>query len=293
MNKKLLLLAVLGCLLCNQNYAQSAGTESPALNPNPEAITISPKKGAFFITPFYQFVRFENLKLTSNTTYYTFPDETTSRDFTDADVTQFNESYDTKYSYSMTGIRFGYHLADGLGISGYAGIKHFFFETMITEVNTETHSADYPALTTGIAIDYKRKITGSLSAMASASCNYTKTSKVSVDSKYSEDILSSQLISKYWDANVALAYGLGRFMPFAGVGFTQQFVNTITQEQYTTADDNGQPYNEVDKFDSHFQGQSVYGFAGLEYLLGNKISLYARGAFINPYTLNLGIRIII
>lgn len=74
MTQKLLLLAVLGCLLCTHSNAQSPGTESPALNLNPVMCTTVPKKGTFFITPFYQYSRFKNHKLTASTSYYTLPE---------------------------------------------------------------------------------------------------------------------------------------------------------------------------------------------------------------------------
>jgi hypothetical protein len=293
MKKKLLLLAVLGCLLNNQGNAQSPGTESPALNPNPEAITIAPKKGAFFITPFYQYSRFKNLELAANTSSYTLPEGNSYEEFDQDAINGYNNQFGTAYNYSMTGLKIGYQLIDGLGLSGYAGIKHFYFESWISDENKQSIITDYPALTTGLAVDYTKKITSSLSAIAFLSYNYTKTRSVIVDNKHSEDVVSSSLISTFWEANLAMAYRIGRFVPYAGAGFTQQFVNSITKEQLPILDSEGHAFTEIIEFDSHFKGKSIYGFAGLEYIFSKSFTVYARGSFINPARLSFGIRIII
>jgi len=90
-----------------------------------------------------------------------------------------------------------------------------------------------------------------------------------------------------------MAYRIHRFLPLAGVGFTQQFVHPVTTEQLLTQDDNGNDFYEKTEFDSHYRGSAIYGFAGMEYFINEKLSVYARSSFLNPFRMNLGLRIIL
>ncbi|MEI8047484.1 MAG: hypothetical protein WCI92_08910, partial [Bacteroidota bacterium] len=213
MKKKLLLLAVLGCLLYNHGNAQSPGTESPALNPNPEMGTTTPKKRAFFITPFYEFTQFDKLELISHTNYYTVWEGENSYKYTAEDIKSYNDNYGTAYHNSMTGIKFGYQVMNGLGVSAYAGINHYDFRSWISDENTQSFDADYPALTLGLAADYLKKLDEHWTVFSAVSCNFTSSKSVKVQTTNGEEIVSSSLKSMYWELNLAMAYRIHRFLP--------------------------------------------------------------------------------
>jgi hypothetical protein len=293
MKKKLLLLAVLGCLFCNQGNAQSPGTESPALNPNPELISIAPKKGAFFITPFYQFSHFEELTLTANTNHYNGAEGVGSYDFTDEDLAEYNDNYGTDYINSLAGLKIGYQMLNGLGVSAYVGANHYQLNSFVSPQNTQSYTTDYPAITIGISADYYKKLTENFVAMALASANFSKTGSGIIQNTNGSDIISSSMKSMYWELNIGVAYHLGKFYPYAGAGYTQQFLNPVTDEQILIGNENGIDTFDKIQFDSRFKGSSLYGFAGAEYSLNKKLSVYANGSFINPFRATFGLRIVI
>jgi len=293
MTKKILLLAVLGCLLYNQGNAQSPGTESPALNANPEASNLVLKKGSFSITPFYEFTRFQKLKLISNTNYYHFWDQESSEELSEDIINRYNDAYGTEYMNSMVGIKIGYEVLKGLGIGGHIGISHFNFKSFMSGQNTQTISTEYPALTLGLDVNYNKKITEHFAAIALASFNYCTTSSTIYDNTSGMNVISSSIKSVNYELNLALSYRLGDLIPYAGAGFSEQYVNSVSSEQVPTTDDSGNPVFNVVEFDTHFKGNAFYGFAGIEYLFSQRSSIYLRSSFPNPLRANLGFRIIL
>jgi len=293
MIKQILLFAVLCCLLHANGNAQSPGTESQALTPNPETNPVVQKKGSFFITPFYEFTQFKNLKLTEHTNYYSLAEGESQSDFTQEVIDEYNDNYGTEYRNSMAGIKIGYQVLDGLGISGYIGVNHFDFKSWISAENTQTLTTNNPALTLGLTVDYQKVITNRFIGLAMLSSNYCTTGSVVVVNNTGLDVVSSSSESMYWDANLALAYRAGKFVPYAGAGFTQQFVHPVTSEETHTTNDNGEPWINTTKFDSHYTGSSVYGFAGVEYRIDKNVSAYGRCTFVNPVRATLGFRIVL
>ena len=291
MTRKIPLIAFLGFMLYSTGSSQTTGAGSQLLNPISEVNQAVPKKGNFFITPFYRYCRFENLELISLSGKTTLPGKTVVNDFTDEEINDYNYNFGTAYKYSMTGLRIGYQLTDGLGVSAYSGINHFNFESWISEENKQSMSTEYPSFTAGVDVDYIMKVKNSLYAMALVSYNFTTSRSVTINSELTEEVVESQIQSSYYEANLALAYKLGRFTPYAGGGYTLQLVNPVNTEQYTTSDPEGNPYTEVVEYDSHFRGDAIYGFAGLDFLLSPKMSVFARGAFINLYRLSFGIKL--
>jgi hypothetical protein len=250
-------------------------------------------KGAFFITPFYQFTRFQDLRLTAHTNNYFLWQGESSYKYPADQIQEYNDNFGTAYTSSMSGVKIGYQIAGGLGVSAYAGVNHFYFESWISKEGSQQITTDYPALTLGLAVDYQKKITERLGAMALLSYNYCKTRSVMVDNLSGESVLSTQLQSMYYEMNVALSYRLGKFVPYAGAGFSQLFIHPVTKEQILTEDGHGQPYNNVTEFDSQVRGGAIYAFAGMEYFFNKNLSVYLRAAFPNPVRATYGIRVII
>jgi hypothetical protein len=291
MSKKLPLLFLFGCLLYNNGNAQSSGSESPALNPNPGAGNTASKKGSFFITPFYEFTSFKKLELISNTNHYKLWDGESSYELTDDQVKQYNDNFGTEYQNHMVGLKVGYQVMEGFGISGYAGINQFDFKSFVSDENTQTLGSDKPAFTLGVAVDYQKALGDKFAAMSMLSYNYCTTGSVTVDNNSGLDVVSSSLKSMYWEINLALAYRYKKLVPYAGVGFTQQFVNSVHQEKIPTTNDLGEDVYNLTEFDSHFRGSAVYGFAGLKYNFSKKLSVYGRSSFMSPLRANVGVHI--
>ena len=293
MKKKLLPFILLCCLLYITGYAQSPGAESPALNPNPEMATIAPKKGVFFLTPFYQFSHFKDLKLASNTNKYNGSEGVGTYEFADEDLAEYNDNYGTEYLNSLAGFKIGYQVLNGLGISAYVGANHYQLSSFMSAQNTQSYTTDYPAMTIGISVDYYKKLTGNLAAMALASANFSKTGSGIIQNTVGSDIVSSYMKSMYWELNIGVTYHIGKFFPYAGAGFTQQFLNPVTDEQILIDNVNGIDIYDKIQFDSRFKGSSLYGYAGAEYRLNKNLSIYANGSFINPFRATFGLRIAI
>lgn len=161
----------------------------------------------------------------------------------------------------------------------------------MSDENTQNSSTHYPALTYGLAVDYEKSITGKLAAMAICSYNYCSTGTVHVDNNTGSNINSSSLKSMYWDMNLVLAYSCKKLLPYAGIGFTQQFVNSVHEEIIPTTNDLGKDVNEFIEFDTHYRGSAFYGFAGLSYRFTQNLEVYARSSFLNPIRANVGLRI--
>lgn len=290
--KTVLVLLVL--LVSQQSNGQTSvreNTAADAVNPNDDSKKTDVVKGVFFLTPFYEISYFDNLKLVSHTNYYTEPEGEFTDIYNEDDIKNYNDHYGTEYHSSMAGIKVGYQVLDGLGVGAYVGVNHFFFQSWVSEENTQTFNADYPAISLGVTADYMKNINDRLKVLALVSYNYTTTGSLEVTNTTGLDVVSSSLKSMYWSADLVLAYQVKKFLPYAGIGFMQQFVNPVTTEEQIIQDENGANFTEITKFDSHYQGLAFYGFAGLEYALSQKLSIYVRSSFPNPFRVNTGIKI--
>lgn len=251
------------------------------------------KKGSFFITPYYLYGKFEKLKLISNTNTYKVQEGTHSYDFTSDDISEYNDNYKTDYSVSMVALRIGYQALEGLGVSAFIGVNHYYFRSWISDENTQSVSTLYPALSFGGAVDYEKELTKHLLILGFASVTYTTTSKVATDNSSGEDVIDSHLKWLYWDVNVGLSYKIKKWLPYGGVGFTQQFIHPVSTEQIETKDNQGNVFYNETTFDSHFRGEAFYGFAGLEFRMVQYLSLYGRCTFVNPLWVTAGLRVIL
>ena len=256
----------------------------------------SPKlfsKGSFFVTPYYQFSRFKNLKLISHSNQYNLYEGNAYYDFPEEEISEYNDNFDTEYTNSLAGIRLGYHVMDGLGVNAFVGVNHFNFKSWISEENTQSLNTKLPALTFGATLDYIKQVHNKLYAIGYSSVTYSTTANVVNENSSGEDVIKSHLKSLTWDVDIALAYAVGRLKPYAGAGFTQQYINTVTTEQIETTNENGSTVFNKTTFDSHFRGNGFYGFAGIDYVVSPTLSFYARGTFVNPLRITTGIRIAI
>lgn len=249
------------------------------------------KKGSFFIIPFYEVTSFKKLKMISHTNNYKLWQGESSYTFTKDEIAEYNNNFDTEYQNSMTGIKFGYQLMDGMGVSTYVGVNYLDAKTWVADENEHAISSSYPALTLGLAVDYQKAITDKLAAMAMLSYNYCSTGSVAVDNTSGEDVNSSSMKTMYYEMNLVLAYHYKRLLPYVGAGFTQQFMNTLHEEEIPTTNDLEEDVFNYTEFDSQFRGSSIYGFAGLEYSLIKNVSIYARSSFVNPLRVNVGFKI--
>ncbi len=293
MKKKLLLLAVLGCLLYNQGNAQSPGTGSPASNPSPDGSNMIHKKGTFFITPYYEFTHFKNLELVEHTNFHSLVEGEFQDIYLQEDLDEYNTHYGTEYQSGLAGLKIGYQIFDGFGVSAYGGLTHFNFKSWISDDNAQHLSSQYPAVSFGGGIDYQKKLYNKLIAMSVLSVNYCFTDTPEIKNITGEKSLSSNMKSMFWELDLALAYPLGRFVPYAGAGFTQQFVHSVHEEQILTTDDAGNDFYNRTTFDSQFRGSSFYGFAGLEYKLNKGASVFLKSSFPNPFRSSFGFRIVL
>ena len=288
------LLALLISLQSNgQTIVQESPTTGGADNIEDKLKNSDVRKGVFFITPFYELSYFNNLKLVSHTNHYSKPEAEFTDVYNEEDIKNYNDHYGTEYHSSMAGVKVGYQFLDGLGVSAYAGVNHFFFQSWVSPENTQTFNADYPAITLGVTADYLKNINDRLKALALVSYNYTTTGSVEVTNTTGLDVVSSSLNSMYWSVDLAMAYQVKKFLPYAGVGFMHQFVHPVSTEEQIIYDEDGANFTEKTKFDSHYQGLAFYGFAGLEYALSQKLSIYVRSSFPNPFRVNTGIKIIL
>ena len=255
-----------------------------------DVIPIGQKKGSFFLSPFYEFTSFTKLELVSHTNLYNSWDGEFSYDFTSDEIQEYNDIFETEHSNSMSGIKIGYQATKGLGISGYFGVNHVNFKSYISDENTQTINTNKPALTMGLALDYHKAITDRFAAMAMFSYNYCTTGSLALDNTSGEEINSSSLKTMYYEINLVLAYQYKNILPYAGVGLTQQFVNSLHEEKILTTNDLEEDVYNFVEFDSHFRGSAFYGFAGLEYRFNKNLAIYVRGSFPNPARVNLGLK---
>jgi hypothetical protein len=299
MNKPttIFLLALATCVFPLHSKSQITGSGNQPLsvtgNVEADVSHSTQKKGTFFITPFYEFTRFKKLELVSQTNNNRVWGTETTDVFTNEQINAYNDNFGTEYHNSMSAVKFGYHALDGLGISGYVGVNHFDFENWISDENTQTINSKYPALTMGLSVDYAKPIGKKIAGMAMLSYNYCTTENVNIDNNSGQDITSSSLKSMYWETNLVLAYPCKKLLPYAGVGFTQQFVNSLHEEKVLATNDNGEDVVNYTEFDARYRGSSFYGFAGVGYTISETVSMYIRSSFPNPLRANIGIKIVL
>jgi len=129
--------------------------------------------------------------------------------------------------------------------------------------------------------------------MGFCSVSYITTFSVKTENNSGEEVISSELKSLSWDVTAGLSYKLGKFFPYAGLGFTQQFIHPVSTEQMEETDNEGNSVFSTTTFDSKFRGDAFYGFAGIEYRIIPRLSVYARSTFVNPVRATAGIKFII
>lgn len=151
------------------------------------------EKGAFFVTPFFMYTHFDNLKLVSHVNTYTLWEGESNYTYSGEEINNYNNICQTRYSQSMTGIRAGFQAKKGLGISVYAGINHFTFYSWEGFGNTQTSSAEYPAFTSGLALDYKKAVSGNLMVLAFVSGNFCSTKSIIMSNSSGEEVIYSKL----------------------------------------------------------------------------------------------------
>jgi hypothetical protein len=251
------------------------------------------KQGTFYLSPFYEYTQFKELELVSHTNHYKLYEGNADYTFTDEEIQEYNDNFDTEYQNSLVGVKVGYQVLDGLGVNAYFGVNHFNFKSWVSDENTQTYSNEYPEFTLGLSADYKRNIYENLTAILNFNINYSKSGSSVIDNNSGENVVSSQLTASFWEADLAFAYSINKFHPFAGIGYTEQHVNSLHEESILTSDENGNDFYNKTEFDSDYKGNSVYGFAGLEYSFSENLSMYARSSFMNPLRANVGIRIIL
>lgn len=284
--------ALLFSLLTAILEVQGQGTSSADIGNKKDVTLEESKNGFFFITPFYQFTKFKELELTSHTSKHTHAEGVTTITDDSEEINDYNDVFDTEYHNSMSGLKIGYQMRNGFGLSGYVGLDHYQLKTYIAPNNGQQVGSDMPAITLGSSVSYKTVVYDKLTVMAMVDFNFSKSNSEDVDNNTLFDISSSYFHSFYWDANLVLGYPIGSFIPYAGIGFTELYVKTIHEEQFTT-DEDGVEFLEKAEFDADYKGSSFYGFAGVEYLINQNLSVYLRSSFINPVRATIGFRIMI
>ena len=292
--RKKLLVLLASAFLLNLN-AQEGGNQAQIVSAQAGLNVTNGEKGTFFISPYYELTRFKGLKLKELTGNITFPEGSSSLNTDQSDIDDYNSQYRSEYQSGNTGIRFGYQVLNGLGLSVNTGITHFGFKSFVNRENENARSfaSDYPAMTFGATVDYHKVFYKKLTAVALLSYNYCQTGKTEThfNNSEKETILSSSLHSRYWQFNLAIAYPLGKFLPFAGAGFTQQFVKSKSTAGIDYTNNEGIVEYSVLELNPLYSGGAFYGFAGFEYRLNKGASVYIRSSFPDPLRANIGFRI--
>lgn len=288
---KIPLIAFFGFLLYTTGRTQTTGTENLVSNPNQDINRVVSKKGSFFITPYYEFTQFKNLKLVEHTNYYSLPEGEFSDIYLQEDIDDYNNNYGTEYQSGLAGIKLGYQVFEDFGISAYGGLTHFNFKSWESDENTQYLNTQYPAVSFGGGVDYQKSLYKKLIVKSIFSINYCLAGTPGVNKNSNDKVLSSNLKSMFLEFDLALAYPHGKFLPYAGAGYTQQFIHSVYKVQVLATDDEGNDFYNETEFDSHFKGSSFYGFVGLEYSLNKSASIYLRSSFPDPLRTNLGFNI--
>jgi hypothetical protein len=249
------------------------------------------EKGVFFIAPNYQYAKYNSLKLISNTNHFEGEEGESTYAYTDKDITDYNNAFDTEFLNSKTALKIGYQVLDGLGVSATIGASHFNFKSWASGESEQNSTTQRPALTLGLALDYEKNVYEKFTIFSMLSTHYIGSKTIIVDNNSGEDVVSSNFRAFNWEFDVAMAYPVGKFTPYAGAGFTQMYVNSIHKEQTLTTDINGADFYNTMEFDAHYRESSFYGIAGLEYRLGKFVSVYGNSTFTNPLRVNGGIKL--
>jgi hypothetical protein len=170
-------------------------------------------------------------------------------------------------------------------------VNHFVAKSWISEESSQKASTKYPSFTYGGALNLYKKLGDKVFLIGFSSITCINSSNLNEENDAAEEIITSKIDALYWDVDLALTYPLGKFFPYAGVGFTQLFLQKVTTEQIPGTDDEGNPFNNEVTFNSRIRGNGVYGFAGVEYKLSPLLSVYARGTFPNPVRITTGVKI--
>ena len=295
MKKKMTPFVLFGLLQCFSAWA-SAPSGSPPFSsvltgPDTLAVQKTRKQGGFFITPYYQYMQFTKLEATALSALYKTEQGNLNFDFSQEKLDMYNNTYGTDYSNQIGGIRAGYQFKNGLGISCMVGISQFLFRSWISNENTQSVETRSPALLLGGAADYELSLWKNLSLMALLSYNYIRSASINSVSTSSDQILSSKFTGHYWEANLVFGWKAGHFLPYAGAGYTWQFITTNRTEQVLVPRNDGTFYTEQDEYTSLFRGHALYALAGLEYRFNSRFALFARGSFPNPARVTTGVRI--
>lgn len=294
MNAFLRALFIVACIAPVICIAQTNGPDNkPVTEPFSPGDSGGIKKGSFFITTFYQYSQFQKIELISHSNRYSMSEGDFSYVFAPEDISEYNDNYETDYTNHLVGLRIGYQALKGLGVNAFIGASHFDFRSWISDENTQRVSTRYPALTIGGVVDYEKLVYKDLYVMGFGSVNYLTTSYVHTENSSGEEVISSELKSLYYDINAGLSYKLGHFLPYAGIGFTQQFIHSVSTEQIEETDGNGNPVYSTATFDAKFRGDAFYGFAGIECRITPYLYVYARSTFVNPVRATAGIKVII
>lgn len=247
---------------------------------------------SFYITPFYQFTQFKELKLTLHTNRYKLYEGEYEYEYPQEDLDEYNDNYGTEYQNNMYGLRVGYQTIVGFSLSGFIGFDNYGFKSWISKNGNQYNSTNKPAVTYGAALDYRAPIYGKLIGMAMLTYNYVKSKEADQTNSNGNPISSINFTSSYWEMNLVLGYPLGSFLPYAGAGYTELYVSSV-QEEVISNTENGEVFYDKIEFDSNFKGKSFYGFAGVQYNLSKNLSVYARSSFPNPLRGSLGLKIIL
>lgn len=270
---------------------EQTNEELPGLGNSNSGVPLILKKGSFLITPYYQYSQFKNLRMVSHSNKYEVVEGTATYDFPDDEIAEYNDNFKTEYTNNLVGIRFGYNFSKGISTSVFAGVNKFSAKSWISEENSQVVNTKYPSFTFGGTLNYFYQLQEKFFLIGYSSITYLNTSELQNENDAAEEIIASKIDALYWDADVALTYQFGKFFPYAGVGFTQLFLQKVTTEQIPVTDDYGNPFNNKVTFDSHFRGNGVYGFAGFEYKFLPSLTIYARGTFPNPVRITTGVKI--
>jgi len=249
----------------------------------------------FYVTTFYQFTQFKNLELISHLNNHKLYEGNTSYQYPQEDIDEYNNNYDTEYQNNMYGLKVGYYMEFGLRVSGYVGLDQYSFKSWISQDGHQYNKTDKPAITYGFAVDYQNVLYQKLMGMAMFTYNYTsaKPDNAQLTNNSGNPISSISFTSGYWELNLVLGYPLGNFLPYAGAGYTDLYVDAVHEEVIPNTLDNGEVFYDRMEFNSKFKGKSVYGFAGVIYQFNKNLSMYVRSAFSNPLRANVGLTIIL
>ncbi len=245
----------------------------------------------FTVTHFYQYTNFKKLKLISHTNINKLWEGTSTFNYPENLIASYNDNYGTEFQNSMDGITVSYHLLDGFGVSGYAGVDRFTFKSWVSPTGSQSHSTDFPAFSYGFTLDYASVIYEKIIGYGGFFYNYRSTKSLVSNNFSGEEIKSVNIKLHSWELNFLLGYSLGRLLPYVGAGYTELNAFAYQIEQIPTVNGDGVAVKNVSEFDTNFKGKAFYGIAGLEYRLNEMLAVYTRSSFPNPFRANVGLKL--